>query len=61
MAAVCAQVAIVLFRTLSEFYSASLGWSTLPLMVWRFGTIGIGSLCIGALAPRLVQPSQCPS
>ena len=53
-------MAIVLFRTLSEFYSASLGWSTLPLMIWRFGTIGIGSLCIGALAARLVHPAQLP-
>ena len=41
------QVAIVLFRTLEEFYNASFGWATLPLMLWRFATIGIGSLLTG--------------
>ena len=39
--------AIVLFRTLTEFYATPVGWSTLPLMVWRFISIGLGSLGIG--------------
>ncbi|KAK9818672.1 hypothetical protein WJX74_002819 [Apatococcus lobatus] len=39
--------AIVLFRTLTEFYATPVSWSTLPLMVWRFITIGLGSLGIG--------------
>lgn len=42
------QVAIVLFRTLEEFYDAPLKLTTLPLIIWRFGTIGIGSLLVGA-------------
>ena len=42
-----AQVAIVLFRTLVEFYDTPLGLSTLPLIVWRFATIGIGSILTG--------------
>jgi hypothetical protein len=41
------QVAIVLFRTLEEFYDAPLKVTTLPLMLWRFATIGVGSLFIG--------------
>ena len=41
------QVAIVLFRTLVEFYNTPLGLSTLPLIVWRFATIGIGSILTG--------------
>ena len=39
--------AIVLFRTLTEFYDTPVGWSTLPLMIWRFISIGLGSLGIG--------------
>ncbi|KAK9915576.1 hypothetical protein WJX75_001018 [Coccomyxa subellipsoidea] len=42
-------VAIVLFRTLEEFYDAPLKLTTLPLIIWRFGTIGIGSLLVGIL------------
>ena len=42
-----AQVAIVLFRTLVEFYDTPLGLGTLPLMMWRFATIGIGSILTG--------------
>jgi len=42
------QVAIVLFRTLEEFYDAPLSVTTLPLIIWRFGAIGIGSLLTGA-------------
>lgn len=41
--------AIVLFRTLTEFYATPVGWSTLPLMVWRFISIGLGSLGIGMI------------
>ncbi len=41
------QVAIVLFRTLEEFYDAPLKFITLPLIIWRFVTIGIGSLLTG--------------
>ena len=46
-----AQVAIVLFRTLVEFYDTPLGLSTLPLIVWRFATIGIGSILTGKHLP----------
>ena len=44
-----AQVAIVLFRTLVEFYDTPLGLGTLPLMMWRFAIIGIGSILTGSL------------
>lgn len=50
------QVAIVLFRTLEEFYDAPLKLTTLPLIIWRFGTIGIGSLLVGA---HQISHSQC--
>ena len=40
-------MAIVLFRTLEEFYNAPLKFITLPLIIWRFVTIGIGSLLTG--------------
>ena len=46
-----AQVAIVLFRTLVEFYDTPLGLGTLPLIVWRFATIGIGSILTGKRLP----------
>ena len=42
-----AQVAIVLFRTLVEFYDTPLGLGTLPLIMWRFAIIGIGSIMTG--------------
>ncbi len=45
------QVAIVLFRTLVEFYDRPLGLSTLPLMIWRFATIGVGSILTGRPPP----------
>lgn len=45
------QVAIVLFRTLEEFYDAPLKFITLPLIIWRFVTIGIGSLLTGETLP----------
>ena len=48
-----AQVAIVLFRTLVEFYDTPLGLGTLPLMMWRFAIIGIGSIMTGK------APLQC--
>lgn len=40
-------MAIVIFRTLVEFYDRPLGLATLPLMIWRFATIGIGSIITG--------------
>ena len=42
-------VAVVLFSTLSEFYTTSWSWSTIPLMGWRFVFIGVGSLLVGEL------------
>ncbi len=45
------QVAIVLFRTLVEFYDRPLGLTTLPLMIWRFATIGVGSILTGRFPP----------
>lgn len=39
--------AIVLFRTLEEFYETPLSWGTVPLMFWRFFTIATGSIIIG--------------
>lgn len=44
----------MLFRTLEEFYNASFGWATLPLMLWRFATIGIGSLLTGMVLGSLL-------
>eukprot|EP00891_Asterochloris_glomerata_P000623 jgi/Astpho2/623/Aster-04465 len=40
-------VAIVLFRSLEDFYDAPLTWSVLPLICARFLAIGIGSLLVG--------------
>ncbi|KAK9809257.1 hypothetical protein WJX72_012251 [[Myrmecia] bisecta] len=40
-------VAIVLFRTLEEFYNTPLTWATLPLIAWRFTIIGVGSTLVG--------------
>ena len=37
----------MLFRTLEEFYDAPLQLTTLPLMLWRFATIGVGSIVTG--------------
>ncbi len=45
------QVAIVLFRTLVEFYDRPLGLTTLPLIIWRFATIGVGSILTGRFPP----------
>ena len=42
--------AIVLFRTLEEFYETPLSWGTVPLMFWRFFVIATGSIVIGELA-----------
>ena len=39
--------AIVLFRTLEEFYETPLSWGTVPLMFWRFFVIATGSIIIG--------------
>lgn len=39
--------AIVLFRTLEEFYETPLSWGTVPLMFWRFFVIATGSTVIG--------------
>ncbi|KAL3155429.1 hypothetical protein ABBQ38_010986 [Trebouxia sp. C0009 RCD-2024] len=39
--------AIVLFRTLEEFYETPLSWGTVPLMFWRFFVIATGSIVIG--------------
>ena len=50
------QVAIVLFRTLVEFYDRPLGLTTLPLIVWRFATIGIGSILTGKNPPSIAGP-----
>lgn len=41
--------AIVLFRTLEEFYETPLSWGTVPLMFWRFFVIATGSTVIGQL------------
>ena len=41
--------AIVLFRTLEEFYETPLSWGTVPLMFWRFFVIATGSIVIGEL------------
>lgn len=41
--------AIVLFRTLEEFYETPLSWGTVPLMFWRFFVIATGSIIIGEL------------
>jgi solute carrier family 9 (sodium/hydrogen exchanger), member 8 len=40
-------VAIVLFRTLEEFYKTSLSWATLPLIMGRFAIILLGSIAVG--------------
>lgn len=53
-------MAIVLFRTLEEFYNASFGWTTLPLMLWRFATIGIGSLLTGPQQQLLLPFTAWP-
>lgn len=47
----CLQVAIVLFRTLVEFYDTPLRLTTLPLIIWRFAIIGVGSILTGMLSP----------
>ena len=39
--------AIVLFRTLEEFYETPLSWGTVPFMFWRFFVIATGSIIIG--------------
>ena len=39
--------AIVLFRTLEEFYDTPLSWATAPLVLWRFFIIATGSISIG--------------
>ncbi|KAA6419187.1 MAG: CPA1 family transporter: sodium ion proton, partial [Trebouxia sp. A1-2] len=39
--------AIVLFRTLEEFYETPLSWGTVPLIFWRFFVIATGSIVIG--------------
>ncbi len=39
--------AIVLFRTLEEFYETPLFWGTVPLIFWRFFVIATGSIVIG--------------
>ena len=39
--------AIVLFRTLEEFYDTPLSWATAPLVFWRFFIIAAGSISIG--------------
>lgn len=39
--------AIVLFRTLEEFYETPLSWGTVPLIFWRFFVIATGSTVIG--------------
>ena len=39
--------AIVLFRTLEEFYEDPLSWGTVPLIFWRFFVIATGSIVIG--------------
>lgn len=39
--------AIVLFRTLEEFYETPLSWATVPFMFWRFFVIATGSIIIG--------------
>ena len=39
--------AIVLFRTLEEFYEDPLSWGTVPLIFWRFFVIAAGSIVIG--------------
>ena len=49
--------AIVLFRTLEEFYETPLSWGTVPLMFWRFFVIATGSIVIGEL---LQNPSCIP-
>ena len=41
--------AIVLFRTLEEFYETPLSWGTVPLMFWRFFVIATGSIVIGKM------------
>ena len=43
--------AIVLFRTLEEFYKTPLSWGTVPLMFWRFFVIAAGSIVIGEYTP----------
>lgn len=47
-------VAIVLFRTLEEFYKTSLTWATLPLIISRFAIILCGSIAVGV--PALEDP-----
>ena len=51
--------AIVLFRTLEEFYETPLSWGTLPLMFWRFFTIATGSIIIGTEHPCCIKRKHC--
>ena len=52
--------AIVLFRTLEEFYETPLSWGTVPLMFWRFFTIATGSIIIGSEQPILLLSRRIP-
>jgi NhaP-type Na+/H+ or K+/H+ antiporter len=50
--------AIVLFRTLEEFYETPLSWGTIPLIFWRFFVIATGSIVIGKREYTLLAKSQ---
>lgn len=40
-------VAIVLFRSLLQFYDRPMGWGTLPAVALRFCVLALGSLLVG--------------
>ena len=50
--------AIVLFRTLEEFYETPLSWGTVPLIFWRFFVIATGSTVIGERQYNLLAKPQ---
>ena len=50
--------AIVLFRTLEEFYETPLSWGTVPLIFWRFFVIATGSIVIGKREYTFLAKSQ---
>jgi len=50
--------AIVLFRTLEEFYETPLSWGTVPLIFWRFFVIATGSIVIGKRTYTFLAKSQ---
>lgn len=47
--------AIVLFRTLEEFYETTLSWGTVPLIFWRFFIIATGSIFVGEQQLYMLQ------